>query len=123
MKVAIPLYENRISPRFAYSKEFLVVDIKDHQVLNRKTLMLNVKNPVQIAEHFAKVGVDVILSSGMNQDFQKAFRLRNIGVIWGLIGEVEDVLDAYMKGEVFAGMGPCPPVCNRGRSSKKKNSV
>jgi hypothetical protein len=46
--------------------------------------------------------------------------VRNIGVIWGLIGEAEDVLAAYLKGRVFAGMGPCPPVRTRGRSPRNK---
>jgi len=120
MKVAISLYENRVAPRFGYSQEFLVVEIKAKQELGREILTMDIEHPMQIAECFAREGIDLVLSGGMNQDFLREFRVRNIGVIWGLIGEAEDVLAAYLKGRVFAGMGPCPPVRTRGRSPRNK---
>lgn len=120
MKMAISLYENRVAPRFGYSQEFLVVEIKAKKELGREILTMDIEHPMQIAECFAREGIDLVLSGGMNQDFLREFRLRNIGVIWGLIGEAEDVLAAYLKGKVFAGMGPCPPVRNRGRSPRNK---
>ncbi len=115
MKIAIPLYANRISPRFGYSESFLVVALNSKGEFKRKNIVADIETPLQIAEYFAKEGIDVVLSGGMDQDFLREFRLRNIEVIWGLIGEVEDVLAAYQKGKVFAGMGPCPPVGNRNR--------
>lgn len=122
MKVAMPLYMNRISPRFSYSREFLVVEIRAGQELDREMLTKDIESPTQIAESFAKEGIDLVLSGGMNPEFQKEFRLRNIGVIWGLIGEAEDVLDTYLKGNAFAGMGPCPSAKSGGRTQRKKKS-
>ena len=94
MKVAISLYENRVAPRFGYSQEFLVVEIKAKKELGREILTMNIEHPMQIAECFAREGIDLVLSGGMNQDYLSEFRLRNIGVIWSLIGEGEDVLAA-----------------------------
>ena len=109
MKIAIPIYAGRVAPRFRYCRNFLVIEIKNRKELKRKELTIDIQSPDHIAEIFAKAGVDQILSGGMNSDFQREFRLRNIGVIWGLIGEVEDVLATYLKGKAYAGMGPCPP--------------
>ena len=109
MKIAIPIYADRVAPRFRYCRKFLVIELKNKQEQKREELTLDIEDPIQIAEILARAGVDQILSGGMNSDFQREFRLRNIGVIWGLIGEAEDVLAAYLKGKVFAGMGPCPP--------------
>ena len=120
MKVAMPLYMNRISPRFSYSREFLVVEIRAGQELDREVLTIDIESPAHIAERFAKKGIDMILSGGMNPEFQKEFRLRNVGVIWGLIGETEDVLATYLKGKAFAGMGPCPSAKSRGRTQRGK---
>ena len=123
MKVAIPIYENRVCPRFGFSREFLVVETRAKRELDRKMFAMDIESPMQIAECFAKEGIDLVLSGGMNADFQREFRLRNIGVIWGLIGEVDDVLITYLKGKAFAGMGPCPTARSRGRlpSNKKKS--
>jgi hypothetical protein len=41
-------------------------------------------------------------------------------VIWGLIGEAEDVMATYLRGKLFAGMGPCPPVKKRTAAAKKE---
>jgi len=120
MKVAMPLYMNRVSPRFSYSREFLVVEIMAKHEVDREILTMDIESPVQIAESFVKEGIDLVLSGGMNPDFQKEFRLRNIGVIWGLIGEAEDVLSTYLKGKAFPGMGPCPSSRSRGRPPQKK---
>ena len=118
MKIAMPLHENRISPRFGNAREFLLVTTKDDRDTGRQTLTLDLETPVQIAECLAREGVDLVLSGGMNSEYQREFRLRNIAVIWGLIGEAEDVLDTYLNGQVFAGMGPCPPVRNPRRSPR-----
>jgi len=119
MKVAIPLYKNRVSPRFSFSRRFLVAEIEAKQEVAREILAMDIQNPKQIAECFARNGIDLVLTGGMNTNFQKEFRLRNISVIWGVIGEAEDVLATYMDGKVFAGMGPCPPVRKRKRRSAK----
>lgn len=116
MKVVIPLYANRVCPRFGYSREFLIVETQENREVDRQVVSLEIESPVQIAEWFAKNGVDLILSGGMNAEFQREFRLRNIGVIWGLIGDVEDVLSTYLKGRAFAGMGPCPSSRRRGKT-------
>ncbi len=114
----MPLHENRISPRFGNAREFLLVEVKDDRDTGRATLAMDVQNPIQIAECLAREGVDLVLSGGINAEYQREFRLRNIAVIWGLIGEAEDVLATYLDGQVFAGMGPCPPVQNPRRSPR-----
>jgi len=119
MRVVIPLYENRVAPRFGFAREFLFLEFKSKREVDRKTVCLEVNDPEQIAEYFAREGVDLVLSGGMNMDFQREFRLRNIGVIWGLIGETEDVVASFLKGRLFAGMGPCPPARKRTTSPKR----
>ncbi len=120
MRVAIPLYQNRVAPRFGFASEFLLVELKSKQEVDRQTLRLEVENPERVAEHLAHEGVDLVLSGGMNMDYQREFRLRNIGVIWGVIGEAEDVLAAFLRGKLYAGMGPCPPAKKRTSTTKKR---
>ena len=109
MKIAIPIYADRVAPRFRYCRKFIIIEFENKKEMKREKLTIDIESPIQIAEVMARAGVDQILSGGMNLDFQREFRLRNIGVIWGLIGEIDDVLSAYLNGKVFAGMGPCPP--------------
>jgi predicted Fe-Mo cluster-binding NifX family protein len=121
MKVAIPLFENRVSPRFDSTRDFLIVEIDNNRrEVGRLVLSLEVGEALQIAERFAREGVDVVLSGGVDSEYQRELRLRNITVIWGLIGEAEDVLASYLEGQVFSGMGPCPTARKRGQPRHKK---
>jgi predicted Fe-Mo cluster-binding NifX family protein len=119
MKVAIPVYGERVCPRFGYTRDFLIVDLEGGKEIDRKVLKMEIDQPARIADRLAKEGVSLILSGGMNPYFQEQFRMRNIGVIWGLIGDPNDVLATYLDGRVFSGMGPCPARGRRRRSRRR----
>jgi len=107
MKVAIPLYGNRVSPRFGYTRDFLIVELDGKKEIDRRILTMEISYLARMADRLAREGVSLVLSGGMNPYFQEQFRSRNIGVIWGLMGEADDVLATYLDGQVFSGMGPC----------------
>ena len=115
MKLAIMLYGRRVSPRFGYSQGILIVELSGRQEIRRKTVEAGKYYPEQIPELLGKEGVEVVISGGMNQHFQNLFRLRGIEVIWGIIGEADDVLATFSSGELTPGMGFCP----RGRRRRR----
>lgn len=119
MKVAIPLYGNRISPRFGYTSDFLIVELQGKKEIDRRALTMEISHPARMADRLASEGVSLVLSGGMSPHFQEQFRLRNIAVIWGLIGEADDVLATYLDGQVFSGMGPCPRRDRRRRMTRR----
>jgi predicted Fe-Mo cluster-binding NifX family protein len=63
--------------------------------------------PEQIPVVLSKEGVEVVISGGMNHHFQNLFRLRGIEVIWGIIGEADEVLRVFKSGQLTPGMGFC----------------
>jgi predicted Fe-Mo cluster-binding NifX family protein len=120
MRVLLALNGTRVAPRFAFATEFLLVDFTSKQEIDRRKMSFDTATPDGVAEQVAREGVDLLLTGGINVEYQREFRLRNIGVIWGLIGEAEDVLATYLRGKLFAGMGPCLPVKKRTTGTKKE---
>ena len=108
MKLAIMLYGTRVSPRYGYSQGVLIVEVSSQGEFVRKTLEIGKYYPEKIPELLSKEGVKVVISGGMNQHFQNLFRLRGIDVIWGIIGEADDVLADFMNDRLSPGMGCCP---------------
>jgi predicted Fe-Mo cluster-binding NifX family protein len=104
MKLAIMLYGTRVSPRFGYSQGALIVEVRGQQEIRRKILEVKHYDPEQIPALLGKEGVEVVMSGGMNHHMQNLFRLRGIEVIWGIIGEAEDVLTAFRAGQLAPGM-------------------
>jgi predicted Fe-Mo cluster-binding NifX family protein len=118
MKLAIMLYGTRVSPRYGYSQGVLIVEVNNQEEFDRKTLEIGKYYPEKIPELLSNEGVEVVISGGMNQHFQNLFRLRGIDVIWGIIGEVDDVLAAFMNGRLRPGMGCCPVGRRRGQGQR-----
>jgi predicted Fe-Mo cluster-binding NifX family protein len=116
MKVAIMLYGTRVSPRFGYSQGVMVVEVSAHQEIRRKTLETDAYYPEQIPTVLGNEGVEVVISGGMNKQFQDLFRSQGIQVIWGIIGEANDALAAFRDGQLTPGMGCCP----EGRRARRR---
>jgi hypothetical protein len=49
--------------------------------------------------------VEVIICGGCTKNFQEVLRGNNIEVIWGIAGELPDVLKAYRGHTLTCGMG------------------
>ena len=116
MKLAIPLYETRVSPRYGYSQSVLIVEINGQHEIHRKILGLEKYHPENTPQILSEEGVEIVISGGMNHYFQNLFRSRGIQVICGIIGEPDDALAAFKAGELTSGMGCCP---QRGRRRKR----
>jgi predicted Fe-Mo cluster-binding NifX family protein len=107
MKLAIMLYGTRVAPRFGYSQGVMIVEYGGQEETHRRKLVVERYLPEQIPELLLKEGVEVVISGGMNHHFQSLFQARGIRVIWGIIGEADDVLAAYQAGKLIPGMGCC----------------
>ena len=116
MKLAVMLYGRRVSPRFGYSQRALIVEIDDHQEIHRRNVVVKSYHPEQIPEVLRNEGVDLVIAGGINRQFQDLFQDHGIAVIWGIIGDVDDVLAAYQAGQLVVGMGGCPHPRRAGRS-------
>lgn len=121
MKVAIPRYAERISPRFGFTQDILVVEVGEEGVLSREIIPMDRHFPHEIPELLARTGVAVVLTGGINLHFQGLFHARGIRVIWGLIGKPEAALAAFLSGEITPGMGQCP--AKRGRRHRHRGGA
>ena len=107
-KVAIPRYAGRIAPRFGFTEDILLVELSESGSALRKVISARNHLPHDIPELLAGEGVRVVLTGGINHQFQSLFQSYGIDVIWGLIGTPEDALEAFLTGGLSPGMGRCP---------------
>lgn len=123
MKIAIPRYEGRISPRFGFTQDVLLVDVGEKGGDHREVLPLGGLFPQEIPAYLHRKGVRVVLTGGINWEFQDLFKALGIEVIWGLIGTPEEALAAYLAGRLAPGMGCCPGVGRHRRRRRGRAGV
>lgn len=113
MKVAIPINGERIAPRLPLAKEVIIVELRGKREMGRDKVNISLLHALEIPDFLASQGVTQVIAGGVDGHLLEMLRMHNIEVTWGIIGDVDDVLDLYLSNRLRLGMGPCPP--RRGR--------
>ena len=107
-KIAISSFKNRVCPRFDLTCEMLIFDEDFPQNEPIERLDMSQVSPEKILQILVGKEVGIIITGGIQKRFQEMFLHSNIDIIWGVAGEVGDVVEAYMKGALHPGVGPLP---------------
>ena len=109
MKVAIPINNDRVAPRLPLAKEVIIVEFQGKQEMWRDKVNISLLHPMEIPDFLASQGITKVIAGGVNWHLQEMLRVHNIEVIWGIMGDVDEVLAFFLKKGLQDGMGPCPP--------------
>ena len=116
MKIAVPLFGSRISPRFGFCQEILLVTMEGDQETERKNISTEgLEIPQRIAQ-LKTLGVNTIICGGVNEFCLNQLSAMGFHVISGVMGEAEEVLTLFKKEDLSPGW--CPPA--RGRRMRGK---
>ena len=113
MKIAIPIFGNRISPRFDFSPEMWIIEIEGREVVRQEKLPTANLNLPQRLEQIASNGVDKVICGGIDGFCQNQLGSRGIDVVQDVIGEAEIVFDLFMRGRLRPGL------CCEGRGRRR----
>ena len=109
MNIAIPMYGTRVMPRFGFTREIMVVTVEDGRIVSRKRLKMTPETLISLSAVLASERVSVMICGGIHPRFQQAIQEQNIQLIWGVIGEWQDVLQAHLNGTLQSD----PTFCSR----------
>jgi len=104
MRVAVPLFENDVAPRFCFAREMLVATIDDGRVASRERLLVEALPWPERIRRLEELGVTVVLASGFDRYQIPMASARGIRVYCGLGGSADAVLEAYCAGEIEPGI-------------------
>lgn len=98
MNIAIPVYGNRVMPRFGCTREIMVVTVEGGRIVSKKRLKMTSETLISLPAVLASERVSVMICGGIHPHFQQAFHEHGIRFVWGVIGEWQKVLQAYLNG-------------------------
>ncbi|MDY6855294.1 MAG: NifB/NifX family molybdenum-iron cluster-binding protein [Thermodesulfobacteriota bacterium] len=118
MKIAIPLFGSWVSPRFGYSSEVWVLNVKDSEVVSQKTVsMVGMPLPFWLSQ-FAYLGIDVLICGGIDQASHRKLEYLGISVMPEIAGDAIEVLELFLAGKLEPGFRKCKRK-SRGFKGKK----
>lgn len=103
MRVAIPLFGTRVSPRFDCAREFVVVDAVGGEAGQRQNLAAAGWTPLDRIRKLVELGVETVICGGIDRFTMQQLAFHNINLFPWITGEAEDALNCLLKGELQAG--------------------
>ncbi len=97
MKVAVTVWENRISPLFDATRTLLIADIHNRVVTGKHLVPFDCISPFSRAATLEELGVATLICGGVSDFFAKLIEARNIQIIPFVAGRVDEVIDAYLR--------------------------
>ncbi len=124
MLIAIPEWNNRISPVFDEALYFKLFRIEADSVMERSELELPVQAIEHQLEHLQKAGVNILICGAISRYLQRQAEMNGILVIPFIAGDVESVVKDWLSGN-WQDAHYRMPGCggrNRYRRNRFKNS-
>ena len=103
MKIAIPLFGSRVSPRFGCESDILIVDIEERKEINRREFSAMGLGIPQRISLLSSLGVDTLICGGIDIFCLRSLSGRGLQIIPGVIGEVDEALKYFLSGELREG--------------------
>ena len=107
MKIAIPLFEKRISPYFDYAPALLIVHIENGGVVNRQEYALTGYDLWKRIQCIKNSDVCLLICGGITNYAHTQIESAGIKIIPWVSGEADDALAQFMKGRLEAGTMLC----------------
>jgi len=105
MITAIPLYGNRVSPRFGYSRAMLVIDITDGHATEQRIVNTERGSDAEWLDRLVALGVDVFVCGAADASFLEEGERLGICVIPDVAGDIDQILAGLASGDLQPGYG------------------
>ncbi len=77
--------------------------IRDGQILEKRVVALMIMEPFELTEFLAGLGVETVICGGVKEECRLMLKRKNIRLIDNVIGNVDAVLERFMKGDLHPG--------------------
>ena len=104
MKIAIPLFGTRISPRFDYARGFLLGEVENGAVIKRNMMSAEGLTSLARIKKLIEMGVDTLICGGIDKASAWRLQFHDVRLYASVSGEVEDALSCFLRGELESGV-------------------
>ena len=100
MKIAIPIYNDSVSNVFDFAHRLLLVEIENGKETNRSEIALESRVLLQRVEQLKSFEVEVLVCGAISRVLTNMVTTSGIQVLPYVTGQVDDVLQAYLTGQL-----------------------
>lgn len=98
MKIAVTVWENRISPAFDFARQLLIAQVENETVTTKYYAPFHSELPFSRAVELAGLGAKVLICGAISQPLANMIETYGIRIVPFVTGDLNQVLGAYLKG-------------------------
>jgi len=98
--LGVPLHGDDVAPRFCSADQFIIAELDGDRVRRLRRLSIPEEEWPGRLERLSAAGVRVLLCGGFNRSFLPLAERFGIRVIFGLAGQAERLIDAFLRDEI-----------------------
>ena len=101
MKIGLPVFNDRVSPVFDWARNLMIVQMNENGDMGeRRTVEMGNLGEWERVALLVSEGVNVLICAGICGSLLEAITGRGIQVLPGIVGQVDDVLEAFKEGRL-----------------------
>lgn len=101
MKIAIPIWNDRISPVLDTASRLLIVEVNNQGERSRFEIYLDERDLSRRCLRIQDMEVDILICGALSRPLSRMLMASGIDVIPEISGKVEQVLMSYLQGNLF----------------------
>lgn len=103
MRLAIPIWEKRVSPVFDTAERLLIVDVEENEISYRQGSLALCPSQ-QRMQLLNQLGVAILICGAITRPLWEGLVNSGIEVIPNICGDVDLILQSYLSGEDIKGL-------------------
>ena len=101
MKLAIPIWNDRVSSAFDFAHRILLVDVENDRETGRSEIPFPPESDPEKANRLKTLGVEVLICGAISRSLASQVRASGIKVLPYVVGQADEVLKAYLTGRLI----------------------
>jgi len=104
MKIAIPAFQTKISPRFDSTQGFILLQIEKSNVMKREELPTKDWPSSAKIKQLVDLGVDTLICGGIDLESMQQLNFNGIKIYSWITGEIEDAVTRFLNQGLESGI-------------------
>ncbi|MBW1888031.1 MAG: NifB/NifX family molybdenum-iron cluster-binding protein [Deltaproteobacteria bacterium] len=122
MRIAIPIWDDKVSPVLDTASRLLIVEVDDRGETSRFEVYLDKQDLSRKCLRIRDMEIDILICGAISNPFSRMLMASGVDIIPEISGYAEEVLEAYLKGDLFHPRFLMPG-CKRNRSGQGNRPI
>jgi predicted Fe-Mo cluster-binding NifX family protein len=115
MKAAFAQWDHRIAPVFDITRQLHIIDVTSGKIFAETDEFLPDDLPVQKALRLVEMGIGALVCGAISRSLYELISAYGIQVLPFVAGELDDVIKAWLKGDLHRDIYAMPGCCRHGQ--------